>query len=52
MKLKFVILEFLVWYHIVVHGSSGQVFEKNIATGETSQAITPFHFFDYFNFRH
>ena len=21
--------------------------EKNIATGETSQAITPFHFFDY-----
>ena len=23
---------------------------KNIATGETSQAITPNHFFDYFNF--
>ena len=23
---------------------------KNIATGETSQAITPFHFFDYFHF--
>ena len=23
---------------------------KNIATGETSQAITPFHFFDYFDF--
>ena len=22
----------------------------NIATGETSQAITPFHFFDYFKF--
>ena len=22
----------------------------NIATGETSQAITPFHFFDYFHF--
>ena len=22
----------------------------NIATGETAQAITPFHFFDYFNF--
>ena len=25
---------------------------KNIATGETSQAITPFHFFDSFNFHH
>ena len=25
---------------------------KNIATGETSQAITPFHFFDYSNFHH
>ena len=25
---------------------------KNIATGETSQAITPFHFFDNFNFPH
>ena len=25
---------------------------KNIATGETSQAITPFHFFDNFNFHH
>ena len=24
----------------------------NIATGETSQAITPFHFFDNFNFHH
>ena len=24
--------------------------EKNIATGETSQAITPFHFFDNLNF--
>ena len=24
----------------------------NIATGETSQAITPFHFFDKFNFHH
>ena len=24
--------------------------KKNIATGETSQAITPFHFFDNFNF--
>ena len=23
---------------------------RNIATGETSQAITPFHFFDNFNF--
>ena len=23
---------------------------KNIATGETSQAITPFHFIDYFHF--
>ena len=23
---------------------------QNIATGETSQAITPFHFFDYFHF--
>ena len=23
---------------------------KNIATGETSQAITPYHFFNYFNF--
>ena len=23
---------------------------ENIATGETSQAITPFHFFDYFHF--
>ena len=29
-----------------------QIFIKNIATGETSQAITPFHFFDYFNFHH
>ena len=26
--------------------------EENIATGETSQAITPFHFFDNFNFHH
>ena len=25
---------------------------KNIATGETSQAITPLHFFDNFNFHH
>ena len=25
---------------------------KNIATGEMSQAIAPFHFFDNFNFRH
>ena len=25
---------------------------KNIATGETSQSITPFHFFDNFNFHH
>ena len=25
---------------------------KNIATGETSQAITPFHFFDNSNFHH
>ena len=25
-------------------------FKLNIITGETSQAITPFHFFDYFNF--
>ena len=25
---------------------------KNIATGETSQAITSFHFFDNFNFHH
>ena len=24
--------------------------EENIATGETSQAITPIHFFDYFHF--
>ena len=23
---------------------------ENIARGETSQAITPFHYFDYFNF--
>ena len=26
------------------------VFIKNIATGETSPVITPFHFFDYYNF--
>ena len=26
------------------------VYYKNIATGETSQAITPHHFFNYFNF--
>ena len=26
--------------------------EENIATGETSQAITPFHFFDIINFHH
>ena len=26
--------------------------QKNIATGETSQAITPFHFFHNFNFHH
>ena len=25
---------------------------QNIATGETSQAITPFHYFDNFNFHH
>ena len=25
---------------------------QNIATGETSQAITPFHFLDNFNFHH
>ena len=24
--------------------------KQNIATGETSQAITPFHFFDYLNY--
>ena len=24
--------------------------KRNIATGKTSQDITPFHFFDYFNF--
>ena len=27
-------------------------YKINIATGETSQAITPFHFFDNFNFHH
>ena len=27
---------------------NGRGFMKNIATGETSQAITSFHFFDYF----
>ena len=26
--------------------------EGNIATGETSQAITPFHFYDNFKFHH
>ena len=26
--------------------------KKNIATGETSQDITPFHFFHNFNFHH
>ena len=24
--------------------------DQNIATGETSQAITPYHFFNYLNF--
>ena len=29
-----------------------QIQTQNIATGETSQAITPFHFFDNLNFHH
>ena len=34
----------------VINFSAGPA--KNIATGETLQAITPFHFFDNFNFYH
>ena len=29
------------------YNASGEPFYKNIATGETSQAVTPFHFFRY-----
>ena len=32
--------------------SMSALIQVNIATGETSQAITPFHFFDNFNFHH
>ena len=34
------------------HHNSKNTTIINIATGETSQAITPFHFFDNFNFHH
>ena len=37
-------------YQIVTPAATMEVQYKNIATGETSQAITPFHFFDYFDF--
>ena len=36
--------------HVVPLKPRLRAFHKNIATGETSQAITPFHFFDYFHF--
>ena len=34
----------------VTNVKTGVIIVKNIATGETSQAITPYHFFNYFNF--
>ena len=38
--------------HILIKISSKQWLYLNIATGETSQAITSFHFFDNLNFHH
>ena len=38
--------------HVVPLKPRLRAFHKNIATGETSQAITPFHLFDNFNFHH
>ena len=34
------------------HKKGDSLLLENIATGETSQAITPFHFFNNFNFHH
>ena len=42
---------FCKWWHQLVNNFE-TVLHLNIATGETSQAITPFHFFDNFNFHH
>ena len=36
----------------VIHGQADECGGKNIATGETSQDITPFHFFHNFDFHH
>ena len=38
--------------HMAISQEPRVVSDKNIATGETSQAITPFHFLDNFNFHH
>ena len=38
-------------YNVVLN-KYNMVTEKNIATGETSQDITPFHFFHNFNFQY
>ena len=40
------------WIHVTKIKRLFSTSELNIATGETSQAITPFHFFDNFNFHH
>ena len=37
---------------LMVESTKFTFYEENIATGETSQAITPFHFFDNSNFHH
>ena len=37
---------------LIISLSNKIIMMVNIATGETSQAITPFHFFDNFNFHH
>ena len=37
---------------LMVESTKFTFYEENMATGETSQAITPFHFFDNSNFHH
>ena len=39
-----------LWYIFTKNMLFFYTLTTNIATGETSQAITPYHFFNYFNF--
>ena len=45
-------LKFCSFFFGAVKDPSPSFSSINIATGETSQAITPFHFYDNFNFHH